>query len=287
MLKIALMHPDLLAVLSLAGQGSQVLISDGNYPYNTHSNPKAARVYLNLTAGVLSATQVLEVLTKVIPIETAQVMHPAGAASATVEPTIWEEFRRLIPSVTLKQLDRKAFHDATNHRDVALVIATGEQRPYGSILLTIGVLEAASVLPDLTPAPIAESIATEAKVEPKVEIEEKAPRAKKTTKPEPIVTPEVVPEVIVEPEPEVSPVEVVVAAEEPTIEELAESLIVIADEDLSDPFADDIPVEVKEMEIDASEVKEEAEVKIAETKKEKAEPEKKAEEVATVGSLFE
>jgi L-fucose mutarotase len=310
MLKIALMHPDLLAVLSLAGQGSQVLISDGNYPYNTHSNPRATRVFLNLTAGVLSVTQVLEVLTKVIPIDTAQVIAPTTTSSgAFEEPAIWSDFRHLLPGVQLKKTDRKAFQDAATHRDVALVIATGEQRPHGSILLTIGVLETVPALidPIVEPISVVEPIADptieskveatpEPKVEPTVEIEEKAPRAKKAAKSEPVVAPEpeVTPEPVIVAEPVdvvAEPVDVVaeptevaapeeVAPEEPSsvaIEEpIAETLLV--DEDLSDPFADDVPIETK-----AEVVEPIKEVEVTEPEKEA----KKPEEPPAFGSLFE
>jgi L-fucose mutarotase len=45
MLKTTLLHPEILYALGAAGHGSKVLISDGNYPHTTGSNPAATRVF--------------------------------------------------------------------------------------------------------------------------------------------------------------------------------------------------------------------------------------------------
>jgi len=139
MLKSALLHPEILSVLGGAGHGSKILIADGNYPFNTRANPAARRVYLNLTPGKLTVTDVLEVLLTVIPVEAAEVMMTDSGE----EPEIYTDFRRLLPGLALLTSDRFAFYDKCLERDVCLVIATGEQRLYANILLTIGV-----VLPD-------------------------------------------------------------------------------------------------------------------------------------------
>ena len=57
------------------------------------------------------------------------------------DPPIFEEFRRILPKdAVLRPLERFAFYDAARGGDVALVVATGEQRIYANILLTIGVV---------------------------------------------------------------------------------------------------------------------------------------------------
>lgn len=136
MLRSKLLHPAILSALGAAGHGSKVLIPDGNYPFSTGANPAAERVYLNLAPGLVKVTDVLDVLVSAIPIEAAQVMQtPDGS-----EPGIFAEFRALLPRVSLEPLERFAFYEAARARDVALVIATGEQRIYANILLTIGVI---------------------------------------------------------------------------------------------------------------------------------------------------
>lgn len=136
MLKTTLLHPEILYALGAAGHGSKVLISDGNYPHATRSNPAAERVFLNLAPGVLNVTDVLKVIAAAIPVEAVHVMATADGS----EPPIWKEFREILPEQTLEPLERFEFYDAASESDVALVIATGEQRIYANILLTIGVV---------------------------------------------------------------------------------------------------------------------------------------------------
>jgi len=137
MLRGPLLHPEILSALGAAGHGSRVLIADGNYPFSTGSHPAAKRVFLNLTRGFAPVDEVLAVLAQAIPIEAAHVMQPAEGP----EPPIFQSFREALPAdISLQPLERFAFYEAARGGDTALVIATGEQRIYANILLTIGVV---------------------------------------------------------------------------------------------------------------------------------------------------
>jgi len=150
MLKGQLLHPDLLRALGAAGHGAKVLLADGNYPVSIKSPPAAARIYLNLAPGIVAVTDVLKALVATIPIEAAEVMVPDEGP----EPPIFEEFRTILRDATtlqavapgggrpheLQPLGRFAFYDAASQPDVAVAVATGEQRIYANILLTIGVV---------------------------------------------------------------------------------------------------------------------------------------------------
>lgn len=137
MLKGRCTHPEILAALGAAGHGSQILIADGNYPFSTGSNPAARHVYLNLSRGFAPVDEVLAVLADTVPIEAAHVMMPNEGP----EPPIFASFRQTLPTgLALQVLERFAFYEAARSNNVALVIATGEQRVYANILLTIGVI---------------------------------------------------------------------------------------------------------------------------------------------------
>lgn len=56
MLKTKLIHPEIMAALSLCGHGSKVLIADGNYPLAEKSG-NAQKVYLGLCPGTPTVTQ--------------------------------------------------------------------------------------------------------------------------------------------------------------------------------------------------------------------------------------
>jgi L-fucose mutarotase len=147
MLKGQLLHPHILAALAKAGHGSKILISDGNYPHWTKRGPNAEVVYLNLAPGMLSCTDVLKVLATAIPIEKAEVMDYArtGPYALKQDPDIWGEFLQVLhdakADVQLDRIERFAFYDAAGTPDVCLTIATGEQRIYANLLLTIGVVK--------------------------------------------------------------------------------------------------------------------------------------------------
>ncbi|NDJ86608.1 MAG: RbsD or FucU transport [Chloroflexi bacterium] len=137
MIRSELLHPQILKALASAGHGSKVLIADGNYPFSTGASPDVERVFLNLAPGKLSVTDVLEVLAKVIPIEAAHAIAPDSGP----EPSIFGEYRQLMPDVDLETLGRFPFYEAARSKDTALVIATGEQRTWACILLTIGLIQ--------------------------------------------------------------------------------------------------------------------------------------------------
>lgn len=136
MLKSALLHPELLRALASAGHGSKLLIADSNYPFNTNKNHDAAVVYLNLCPGKLLATEVLQALVEEIPVESAEVCSP----DIPSEPAIYSEFRTLLPGREITKKVRANFYEHARSNECCLIIATGDERPYASILLTIGVV---------------------------------------------------------------------------------------------------------------------------------------------------
>ncbi len=136
MLRYRLIHPEMLSVLAAAGHGSRVLIADGHYPVSTGVSERAARVSLNLAPDIPTVTQVLDVVLDALVVEAVTVMQPP-----TSEPTpeIFADFERLLPDLSLERLDRFAFYETARSDDLALVVATGDQRVYANVLLTVGV----------------------------------------------------------------------------------------------------------------------------------------------------
>jgi L-fucose mutarotase len=126
-LRTRLIHPQILAALAAAGHGSQVLVSDGNFPHATATPPGATRVYLNLSPGRVTVTEVLEAVAATVPLEAAAVMRPHDAL--------------LPPGTPVEVVERFAFYELARGRDVTLVIATGDQRLYANLLLTIGYID--------------------------------------------------------------------------------------------------------------------------------------------------
>lgn len=140
MLKTPLIHPQILEALASSGHFSQVLIADGNYPVATCSNPLSKKVFLNLAPGVLNCTQILSVIMGAIPIQEATVME----SPEDYKPLIHDEYRTMLgENVALSSMERWAFYDKIKSPDTSLIIATGEQRRFANLLLTIGVVKLA------------------------------------------------------------------------------------------------------------------------------------------------
>lgn len=135
MLSTSLIHPQLLGALGRAGHGSKILLSDGNFPHGTGAAPSAERIYLNLAPGLLDVDHVLTALITSVPIEAAEVMTPPDG----VEVPAVAGYRAALIGIPFSGHDRLSFYEAAHHADVAIVVATGDQRVYANLLLTIGV----------------------------------------------------------------------------------------------------------------------------------------------------
>lgn len=146
MLKGTLLHPQIAAALARAGHGSRVLVADGNFPHSTRRGPNAEVAFLNLSPGVITCTDALAVLVASVPLESATAMAPdrSGPYAMAEDPPIWEEFRDLLgrerDGLELEPIERFAFYEAAIQPDVALTIATADQRLFANLLLTIGVV---------------------------------------------------------------------------------------------------------------------------------------------------
>ena len=137
-----LLGPDLLHVLAAMGHGDELVVADGNFP--------AARVARRLVRldGV-DAPRALRAILSVLPLDTftprpAAVMAVVGDPDAVPDPV--REFQALVDAaagrpVALEALERFAFYERA--RAAFAVVATGERRPYGNILVVKGVVFAA------------------------------------------------------------------------------------------------------------------------------------------------
>jgi len=134
-----LLSPDLLYVLRAMGHGDEIAIVDANYPASS-AGPEMVRL------EAASATQTLEAILSVMPLddfvpEACWVMAPVEKGAK--EPPIFSEFRAVVT-----KLEGKRFHLAALERfdfyarakKSFAIVATGERRLYGNILLKKGVI---------------------------------------------------------------------------------------------------------------------------------------------------
>jgi L-fucose mutarotase len=92
-------------------------------------------IHLNLRPGLLNGDQVLDALLDAVPIEHAAVMASDGA-----HVPAHDGYRTALgDEVPFEEVERFAFYDLARTSDVAVVIATGDQRQWANLLLTVGV----------------------------------------------------------------------------------------------------------------------------------------------------
>ncbi len=134
-----LLGPELLRILRAMGHGDEIAVVDANFPAES-----CARRLVRMDG--VSATAILEAIVSVMPIDTyvetpVNTMRVVGEAG--VVPEIVREFRDTIerdspPAIPFGTLERNVFY--ARSREAFAIVATGERRLYGNILLTKGVL---------------------------------------------------------------------------------------------------------------------------------------------------
>jgi L-fucose mutarotase len=134
-----MLTPDLLQVLRAMGHGDEIVLVDANYPAES-AGPEVVRL------DGIDATRALDAVLSVMPLddfvpEACWRMQVVGAPEA--EQPIFDEFRAIIakregPKFKLASLERFAFY--ARARECFAVIATGERRLYGNIILKKGIV---------------------------------------------------------------------------------------------------------------------------------------------------
>jgi L-fucose mutarotase len=135
MLTTTLLHPDILMALASNGHGARILIADGNFPVCTKTPVECKKVFLNLSAGMLKVTDVVNVLRDAVAIEAALGMMPPDGLLQPVH----QAFREILGSdIPMRFVERFNFYDEACSVDTCLAIVTGDTRRFANILLTLG-----------------------------------------------------------------------------------------------------------------------------------------------------
>ncbi len=135
MLRFPLIHPPLLAALGAAGHGGRVLLADANYSHSTNVSPAATLIHLNLRPGLVTVDQVLEPVLAAVPVEAVTVMRPDDGST----PAVFGRYRELLgDDLPLRPVGRMEFYAECRQPDLAVCVATGDDRLYANVLLTIG-----------------------------------------------------------------------------------------------------------------------------------------------------
>ncbi|MGF6260198.1 MULTISPECIES: RbsD/FucU family protein [Paraburkholderia] len=131
-----LLTGDLLSILASMGHGDELVIADANFPAAA-----CARRLVELPG--VAATEILDAVCSVFPLDDF-VPNPAAVMRAPDEsPEIHRQFEATIAQaegrvLELELLDRFEFYERA--RAAFAVVASGERRLYGNIILKKGVV---------------------------------------------------------------------------------------------------------------------------------------------------
>jgi len=134
-----IISPDLLALLREMGHGDEIVIADANFP--------AASLARRLArADGVDAVRITQAITELLPLDDfvpAAAFRMALIDAPDAEPPIVPEFRRVLAgngyAGPIEAIERFAFYERA--RLAFAVVATGERRLYGNLILKKGVLQ--------------------------------------------------------------------------------------------------------------------------------------------------
>lgn len=134
-----LLSPELISALRAMGHGDELTIVDANYPANS-AGPEVIRL------DAASASMALDAILSVLPLDdfvpdACWAMNPVEKGAK--EPPIFAEFREIIArregaKFKLATLERFKFYERA--QDSFAIVATGERRLYGNIILKKGII---------------------------------------------------------------------------------------------------------------------------------------------------
>lgn len=134
-----LLSPELLKNLAEMGHGDEIVLADGNFP-------SASIAHRLLRADGHGVPVLLAAILQLFPLDTF-VEHPVALMAVVpghnYQPTIWEEYHRIIqasgePFTDFEYVERFAFYERA--KQAYVVLATGESALYANVILKKGVV---------------------------------------------------------------------------------------------------------------------------------------------------
>ena len=134
------LSPALLSTLREMGHGDELAIVDANYPAVSSGRPVIRM------DGVPSATRIMEAVLTLMPLDEfvpCAAFHMQVVGDPSAEMPIFAEFRGLLQryepnAAKLEGIERFAFYERVMR--AFAVVATGERRLYGNLILKKGIV---------------------------------------------------------------------------------------------------------------------------------------------------
>lgn len=133
----SVISPDLIKTLMEMGHGDELVLADGNFPAQSHTDRC-------IRADGHSISQLLKAILKLFPLDSyvespvALMMH----GPEITKPAIWDQYDQILQSenqlVSVEHLERFAFYERA--KKAYAIVATSEKQLYANIILKKGVI---------------------------------------------------------------------------------------------------------------------------------------------------
>jgi L-fucose mutarotase len=135
-----LLGPDLLAILRAMGHGDEIVVADANFPSHSIASPRRL-----VRADGISAPRMVEAIVSVLPLD--DFVPAAAFRMAVVDkpeevPAITHHFAGALAKAgyrgPIEAIERHAFY--ARAKSAFAIVASGETRLYGNLILKKGVI---------------------------------------------------------------------------------------------------------------------------------------------------
>ncbi len=133
------LSPDLVKILMEMGHGDEIVLADGNFPAAAN-----AKTLVRMDGQTVS--EVVASILELMPLDT-YVESPVffmATEPRDQPPAIWQEYKKIFSekqllAVKIGYLERQNFYQRS--KEAYCIVATGEQKIYGNIILRKGVVQ--------------------------------------------------------------------------------------------------------------------------------------------------
>lgn len=129
-----LVNPEIIGAVAKCGHKDRILISAGNFSLQTRTNKDAKQVYLSLTKGKPTSTEILDAILSVCPVEAAVVIGDENEPPCEAH----QDYTKSLGGMELEKVSPDEFYSLAGEERVKLAIQSGDYRPFSNIIIQVG-----------------------------------------------------------------------------------------------------------------------------------------------------
>ena len=129
-----LVNPEIIGAVARCGHKDKILISAGNFSLQTRANKDAKHIYLSLTKGNPTSTEILDAILSVCPVEAATVIGNKNDPLCEAH----QDYIKRLGGMELNMVSPDEFYALAGEFTVKLAIQSGDYRPFSNIIIQVG-----------------------------------------------------------------------------------------------------------------------------------------------------